>query len=70
MLTDSYKASHFLMYPEADLMVAYGEFRGNFQKDPNDSRFVFYGSDGSDNRRLRASRMPAAVEVELSCSCT
>jgi hypothetical protein len=43
VLTDSYKASHFLMYPEADLMVAYGEFRGPFQKDKEDSRFVFYG---------------------------
>ena len=31
------------MYPEAELMVAYGEFRAPFQKDPNDSRFVFYG---------------------------
>src|SRR5688572_15369365 len=43
VLTDSYKASHFLMYPEAELMVAYGEFRGNFQKDKTDSRFIFYG---------------------------
>jgi hypothetical protein len=25
VLTDSYKASHFLMYPEAELMVAYGQ---------------------------------------------
>ena len=32
-----------LQYPDAELMVAYGEFRGNFQKDPLDSRFVFYG---------------------------
>lgn len=31
------------MYPEAELMVAYGEFRAPFHKDPNDSRFVFYG---------------------------
>ena len=43
VLTDSYKASHFLMYPDARLMVAYGEFRGPFAKDPEDSRFVFYG---------------------------
>lgn len=43
VLTDSYKASHFLMYPDAELMVAYGEFRGSFAKDPEDSRFVFYG---------------------------
>lgn len=43
VLTDSYKASHFLMYPAAQLMVAYGEFRGPFNKDPLDSRFVFYG---------------------------
>ncbi len=34
VLTDSYKASHFRMYPEAQLMVAYGEFRGSFAKDP------------------------------------
>ena len=25
VLTDSYKASHFLMYPDAKLMVAYGQ---------------------------------------------
>jgi hypothetical protein len=43
VLTDSYKASHFLMYPDARLMVAYGEFRQPYAKDPEDSRFVFYG---------------------------
>jgi len=43
VLTDSYKASHFLMYPDAQMMVAYGEFRASFAKDPEDSRFVFYG---------------------------
>lgn len=43
VLTDSYKASHFLMYPDAKLMVAYGEFRQPYAKDPEDSRFVFYG---------------------------
>lgn len=43
VLTDSYKASHFLMYPEARLMVAYGEFRAPFQKDATDTRFVFFG---------------------------
>lgn len=43
VLTDSYKASHFLMYPESKQMVAYGEFRSPFQKDPDDSRFVFFG---------------------------
>lgn len=43
ILTDSYKASHYLMYPAAKLMVAYGEFRSPFAKDPEDSRFVFYG---------------------------
>lgn len=31
------------MYPDAELMVAYGEFRAPFNKDPEDSRFVFYG---------------------------
>lgn len=43
VLTDSYKASHFLMYPEAELMVAYGEFRGPFQKCQDDHRLIFYG---------------------------
>jgi nicotinamide phosphoribosyltransferase len=43
VLTDSYKASHYLMYPEAELMVAYGEFRNSFNKDPEDNRLVFYG---------------------------
>jgi len=43
VLTDSYKASHFKMYPDAQLMVAYGEFRAPYGKDPEDSRFVFYG---------------------------
>jgi hypothetical protein len=31
------------MYPEAELMVAYGEFRQPFNKDATDSRFVFFG---------------------------
>lgn len=43
ILADSYKASHFKMYPEADLMVAYGEFRCSYNKDPEDNRFVFFG---------------------------
>lgn len=43
VLTDSYKASHFLMYPEAKRMVAYGEFRAPYNKDESDSRFVYYG---------------------------
>ena len=43
LLTDSYKASHFRLYPEARKMVAYGEFRQSFEKDPEDSRILFYG---------------------------
>ena len=43
VLTDSYKASHFLQYPSAQLMVAYCEFRAPFQGDVEDQRFVFYG---------------------------
>ncbi len=43
VLADSYKASHFLMYPECKKMVAYGEFRAPFEKDTTDTRFVFYG---------------------------
>lgn len=38
--TDTYKASHFKMYPEAKKMVAYGEFREPFGQD---HRIVFYG---------------------------
>eukprot|EP01118_Nematostelium_gracile_P010368 TRINITY_DN3561_c0_g1_i1.p1 TRINITY_DN3561_c0_g1~~TRINITY_DN3561_c0_g1_i1.p1 ORF type:complete len:508 (-),score=143.22 TRINITY_DN3561_c0_g1_i1:21-1544(-) len=43
VLADSYKATHFLMYPEAKKMVAYGEFRSAFESNPSDSRLVFYG---------------------------
>ncbi|KAI8816390.1 nicotinate phosphoribosyltransferase family-domain-containing protein [Fimicolochytrium jonesii] len=43
LLTDSYKTTHFHLYPEAQKMVAYGEFRAGFNKDTNDSRMVFYG---------------------------
>lgn len=48
VLTDSYKAGHFLMYPDCQKMVAYGEFRSPYplqlktEKD-KDTRFVFYG---------------------------
>jgi len=46
-LADSYKAGHFLMYPECEKMVAYGEFRepmkGMMTNDKQDNRFVFYG---------------------------
>lgn len=40
---DSYKAGHAFMYPDAVKMVAYGEFRGPFQRDPEDHRIVYYG---------------------------
>ncbi len=43
VMTDSYKATHFLMYPEAQEMVAYGEFRTSFGKRDDDQRFVFFG---------------------------
>lgn len=43
VLTDSYKACHHLMYPEAEVMSAYGEFRVPYNKCTKDSRFVFYG---------------------------
>jgi nicotinamide phosphoribosyltransferase len=43
ILTDSYKASHFLQYPEAKRMVAYGEFRRGYDGDKDDQRIVWYG---------------------------
>ena len=42
MLADSYKAGHFQMYPPAEKMTAYGEFRESF-KDIDDDRIVVYG---------------------------
>lgn len=43
VLSDSYKATHFLQYPKAQKMVAYGEFRQGFNKDKTDTRMVAYG---------------------------
>jgi len=43
VIADSYKAGHFTMYPSANKMVAYGEFRKAFEGDKSDNRFVFYG---------------------------
>ncbi len=43
IMADSYKAAHFEMYPEAQKMVAYGEFRAPFKDLQGDTRFVFYG---------------------------
>ncbi|KAI9142446.1 nicotinate phosphoribosyltransferase family-domain-containing protein [Paraphysoderma sedebokerense] len=43
LLTDSYKVSHPQQYPDAEKMVAYGEFRTSYDKDPNETRIVFYG---------------------------
>jgi len=47
VMADSYKAGHFLMYPEAKSMTAYGEFRepmaGMQTGGQQDNRFVFYG---------------------------
>ncbi|GFH17265.1 uncharacterized protein HaLaN_13859, partial [Haematococcus lacustris] len=43
VLTDSYKATHYLQYPKAQKMVAYGEFRVGYAKDDKDTRMVAYG---------------------------
>ncbi|KAG0226858.1 hypothetical protein BGW41_004071 [Actinomortierella wolfii] len=43
VLTDSYKITHPFIYPEAQRMVAYGEFRQGYDKDTTDTRIVFYG---------------------------
>ncbi|KAJ2092170.1 hypothetical protein IW138_001237 [Coemansia sp. RSA 986] len=43
LLTDSYKASHFAMYPEMREATAYAEFRQGFDSDDDDQRIVFYG---------------------------
>eukprot|EP01102_Stenamoeba_stenopodia_P005581 TRINITY_DN16331_c0_g1_i1.p1 TRINITY_DN16331_c0_g1~~TRINITY_DN16331_c0_g1_i1.p1 ORF type:complete len:508 (+),score=108.24 TRINITY_DN16331_c0_g1_i1:87-1610(+) len=43
ILADSYKATHFIQYPEANKMVAYGEFRAPFAGQKEDYRLVFYG---------------------------
>lgn len=40
--TDSYKAGHSVMYPAANKMVAYGEFRKGYPG-VDDERIVFYG---------------------------
>eukprot|EP00889_Picochlorum_renovo_P006174 jgi/Picre1/33204/NNA_008529.t1 len=41
--SDSYKASHFVQYPDATKMVAYGEFRQGFDGDEKDTRMIWYG---------------------------
>jgi nicotinamide phosphoribosyltransferase len=43
IMADSYKPSHYLMYPDCQEMVAYGEFRAPFNGDKTDTRFVCYG---------------------------
>ncbi|KAJ2011158.1 hypothetical protein IWW57_006708, partial [Coemansia sp. S610] len=43
LLTDSYKASHFALYPPAQEATAYCEFRHGFDKDTEDERMVFCG---------------------------
>jgi len=43
VLTDSYKATHFEMYPDCKRMSAYGEFRAPFQGNESDHRLVSYG---------------------------
>ena len=41
--TDSYKGGHFLMYPAANKMVAYGEFRKPYPS-VDDDRIVLFGT--------------------------
>jgi nicotinic acid phosphoribosyltransferase len=43
LLSDSYKLTHNDLYPPVAQMVGYGECRTAFNKDPEDSRIVFYG---------------------------
>ena len=44
VLTDAYKVSHNQQYPpNVTSLYAYGEFRGSFKDDTEDSRIVFYG---------------------------
>jgi len=44
VMTDSYKATHPWIYPEAQSMEAYGEFRARYKGvGADDDRFVFYG---------------------------
>ncbi|KAJ2517617.1 hypothetical protein GGI11_003105, partial [Coemansia sp. RSA 2049] len=43
LLTDTYKACHFALYPEMREATAYAEFRSAYDKDENDQRIVFYG---------------------------
>jgi nicotinamide phosphoribosyltransferase len=43
VMTDSYKSTHFLMYPDAAEMRAYGEFRKKFEG-IDDERLVVYGT--------------------------
>lgn len=51
ILTDSYKASHFLQYPKATRMVAYGEFRQGYDGDTADRRIIWYALDLSSRGR-------------------
>lgn len=43
VLTDSYKTTHYALYPSANKMIAYGEFRSSYNNDKIDHRIVFYG---------------------------
>ncbi|KAJ2852383.1 hypothetical protein IWW36_000270 [Coemansia brasiliensis] len=43
LLTDSYKASHAAVFPDAQQATAYAEFRHALNKDSEDQRMVFYG---------------------------
>ena len=63
MMTDSYKATHLLMYPDATEMRAYGEFRAKFYGMPSD-KMVFYGTryymDNFINQTLKPSDISSA----------
>ena len=43
IMADSYKPSHYMMYPDCQEMIAYGEFRAPMNGDKKDTRFVCYG---------------------------
>jgi hypothetical protein len=55
VMTDSYKAGHFLMYPACKKMSAYAEMRKGFPG-TNDNRFVvFPPPPSSPGLHMRAS---------------
>ena len=63
IMADSYKASHYLQYPPAQLMVAYGEFRSPFNHDTTDTRFVWYGIRYDSSALLSSSFCPVCLSL-------